>query len=210
MRIGREESSRIRLQSLRKHISDAACNMGVEGRICDAKCVSACPDCGSTACQCRCSADCPVAPLLLSSDPENYPIEPAIMPLVFEMKRLGVFRPCWSCEGHQSPDGSVWKIPRVWFYSDSEVHLRLLSDGLKDLRIAKRLNCPWQVAVTFSDPENPETTFSLEPAVAPDPTYALAALRKDAMTIACLLQDILNGKARQLQRTASYALNAAG
>ena len=210
MRINREESSRKRLQHLRKQISDAACNTGAEGRICDAQCVTVCPDCGSTACQCRCSADCPVAPLLLSSDPENYPIEPAIMPLVFEMKRLGVFRPCWSCEGHEAPDGSAWKIPRVWFNSDSEVHVRLLSDGLKDLEIANRLHCPWQVAVTFSDPDNPETTFSLEPAVTPDATCELAGLQKDVMTIARLLQDILNGKARQLQRTASHALGAAG
>jgi len=53
----------------------------------------------------------------------NFPIESGIAPLVFELKRLGVFEPCWSCEGHNDPGGNLWKIPRVWFYCDSVVQV---------------------------------------------------------------------------------------
>ena len=39
---------------------------------------------------------------MLSSDPERYPIEPGIVPLVFALRGLRVFEPCWSCEGHDA------------------------------------------------------------------------------------------------------------
>jgi len=98
-------------------------------------------------------------------------------------------------------DGRVWKIPRVWFYSDSVVHVRLLSEGLHDLRIKNQINVPWQVVLTRSDPDNPDTTFSLEPA----PIHALEAniedLRSDAATIADNLGKIMSGNAEALSRT---------
>jgi hypothetical protein len=99
----------------------------------------------------------------LSSEGARYPIEPGVVGLVFEMKRLGVFTPCWSCEGHPQPDGTPHKLPQVWFYSDSLLHVRLLAAGVSKLKRDGRLSTPWQVAVTYSDPENPETTFALEP-----------------------------------------------
>ena len=105
------------------------------------------------------------APRALTSDPANYPIETGIVPLVFEMKRLGIFEPCWLCEGHLNPSGDLWKLPRVWFYSESMIHIRLLVDGLKDMEVAGELANSWQIVVTFSDPDNPETTFSFDPVV---------------------------------------------
>lgn len=100
---------------------------------------------------CSCSDGCPTALLTFSVYPYRYPIEPAIPPLVFEMKRLGMFSPCWSCEGHLSCVASISKLPKLWFYCDSTVYLRLLATGVNNLKHAGRLQSPWQIAVTFSD-----------------------------------------------------------
>jgi hypothetical protein len=176
MRIDRRKQTASRARRLADEIAEAVESQGVDGRVCRETCTIVCPTCGSTACQCACSPHCPQAPQALSSDPEKHPVEPAIMPLVYEMVRLGTFRPCWSCEGHLGKDGALWKVPRVWFYCDSVALPRLLSDGLKDLRHAGSLSTSWQVVVTFSDRDNPDTTFSLEPVDPPDRLPSLAAL----------------------------------
>ncbi len=76
----------------------------------------------------------------MSCDPDHHPIEPAVLPLVFAMKRQGTFQPCWSCEGHLGLDGTLWKIPRIWFYARSLVAARLLTEGLGDLYQAGALH----------------------------------------------------------------------
>jgi hypothetical protein len=105
---------------------------------------------------------CPAAPIALSTDPTS-PIETQIIPLVFELKRAGVFHPCWSCEGHNDPTGRLQKIPRVWFYANSVVHLRALGKVVDRLVAEKSLSARWQIVLTYSDLGNPDTTFSLEP-----------------------------------------------
>ena len=110
-----------------------------------------------------CRRDCPEIPAALSSEPERYPLETGIAPLAFELTRLGVFRTCWSCEGHNGPDGELRKVPRVWFYAESVLHLRVLAEALREIGFAEKLRVPWQVAATFSDPDNPGSAFSLEP-----------------------------------------------
>ena len=102
------------------------------------------PDCPRAGPE-RCSRHCPDIPRVLSSDPENHPLESRIAPLVYEIKRLEVFDPCWSCAGHDGADGALWKIPRVWFYCRSVVHLRVLADALKELHLDRRLSVPWRV-----------------------------------------------------------------
>ena len=164
MHIARRERLSDCIHKLRSQIVDAICPTNADGRICGARCTLVCPQCGSTACRCTCSPQCAEAPRALSSDPDRYPIEPAVLPLVFEMKRIGLFEPCWSCEGHLGTDGALWKLPRVWFYCDSMAHLRLLADLLDALEFSHRLAVRWQVVVTFSNADNPHTTFSLEPA----------------------------------------------
>jgi len=62
------------------------------------------------------------------------------------------------------------------------LYLRLLSDVLKDLEVEKKLNAPWQVCVTFSDDDNPDTTFSLKPARI-ESNMALHALQTDVRVI---------------------------
>jgi hypothetical protein len=99
----------------------------------------------------------------LSSEGVNGPVESLIAPLVFELKKLGVFYPCWSCEGHNDQSGKVWKTPRVWFYADSVIHIRALDNAIEKLFNSRRLSMRWEIVVTHSDSENPDTTFSLEP-----------------------------------------------
>jgi len=206
MRIERRDNPAGRLQRLASEIAEAAGAHGIEGRVCSDSCTVRCPQCGSTACQCDCSPDCPDAPRALSSDPERFPVENGIVPLVFEMKRLGLFAPCWSCEGHLRPDGSLWKLPAVWFYCNSMVHVRLLSQGLSKLLAGRRLSAPWQVAITYSDPDNPETTFALEPSRTADAPLSLPALRRDAGVIAGALSQMMRDEGRILQREAGRTL----
>jgi hypothetical protein len=160
-------------------------------------CAPDCPNAGPG----RCSRHCPDIPRVLSSDPDKHPIEGRIAPLVYELKRLGVFHPCWSCEGHNGPDGGLWKIPRLWFYCESVVHLRVLADALDELHLNQRLSAPWRVVLTFSDDDNADTTFSLEPSLEATPA-PLAALQRDIETIAEHLRDAVFDEARKLSRTA--------
>ena len=163
-----------------------------------------CPDsvCGA-ACQIpdprNCSKSCPDIPNILSSDPEKFPLESRIAPLVYELKRLGVFEPCWSCEGHNKPDGSFWKRPQVWFYAHSVVHLRVLANGIKEIHLREKLNVPWKIAVTFSDSNNAETTFSLRPRIDRD-DITLIPLQNDVDAIASALHAQVRAEALKLAR----------
>ena len=135
----------------------------------------------------------------MSSDPENSPLESRIAPLAYELKRFRNFEPCWSCEGHNGPDGSLWKIPRVWFYCESVVQVRVLSDAVSEHRLAAQLSAPWRVVLTFSDPDNVDTTFSLEPSLGPN-RPKLSALQRDIDIIAEHLRDATFAEARKLSR----------
>ena len=168
------------------------------GRICGNHCTARCARCGSTTCLCRCGPDCPDAAQALSSEPDRYPIEPAILPLVFALKRSRVFEPCWSCEGHSGADGSFWKAPMVWFYCRSMLYLRLLSDGVNRMKGLGGLRAPWQVAVTYCDPVNPNTAFSLQPLISDCPDLSLPELQGDAREIARMLETVMDERARSL------------
>ena len=82
MRIERRDRSFDRNRWLGSEIAEAAACTGVEGRVCGDRCTRQCSQCGSLACQCECSPDCPDAPRALSVDPDQHPIEPAITPRV--------------------------------------------------------------------------------------------------------------------------------
>ena len=149
------------------------------GPVPDPVCCAHCPDRDPSI---GCHRDCPAAPRRLSSEGEYNPVEPRVAPLVFELKKLGVFYPCWSCEGHADLAGKPWKIPRVWFYADSVVHIRALSRGVDRLFNARRLSARWQIVLTHSDADNPDTTFSLEPE--PPVDNALSELHSDLRVLA--------------------------
>lgn len=167
------------------------------GRACGASCKIVCSSCARTDCPCMCSPSCPMMPLALTSDP-GYPIESLIAPLVFELHRSGVFKPCWSCEGHVSPDGQLWKIPRVWFYADSMVHVRVLAEALASLAAGGATHVPWRVLLTHTDYANPDTTFSLEPDLSGKAEVGLDGLQRDAGTIAEQLKTVVMSESRRI------------
>lgn len=199
MKIDRIKASAAKSVAAGEEISKVF-DLKVQGRVCGALCNKKCPECGASDCQCSCSPDCPDLPRTLSPEPDLYPIEDAIAPLVFEMKRTGIFVPCWSCEGHLSPNSpSLWKIPQVWFYCDSVVHLRLLAEMLSQLKIDNVTKAQWEVAVGFSDVDNPDTTFALRPQMKPDHGYSLWQLQADAAAMARELEPALSRKAAKLK-----------
>lgn len=195
MKIERKKSDRRTDAGVQADLEEVSVVPALMGRVCSPDCDVVCPSCSSTSCACSCSSDCSRISTELTSDP-NFPIESGIAPLAFELKRLGVFEPCWSCEGHNDHDGKPWKIPRVWFYCDSVVHVRLLSDVLKELEIDELINVPWQVRLTFSDEDNPATTFSLEPEIGSQ--ISLGALQEDIKVIARYLAPMFTRRAEVL------------
>ncbi len=200
MRIERRAMSAKQTRRLGEEIAEAAFAECIDGRVCGEICTIKCGRCGSISCQCMCAPDCPDAPKHLSSDPDKHLLERGIAPLVFEMKRLGMFRPCWSCEGHVNAEGSLWKLPRVWFYCDSVINVRLLAEVVCKLKTTERLSVPWQVVVNFFDPDNPNTVFSLEPVPLTGDKGTLSALQSDAVEIAKSLEPVISKHALRLQR----------
>jgi hypothetical protein len=134
----------------------------------------------------------------MSSDPDRFPIEPDIVPLVYAFHSLLVCRPCWSCEGHLGPDGALGRVPSVWFYAGSVVYPRLIDEHVGDLGLRRDVENDWRVSVTVADVTNPYTTFSLEPSASSGDDGDLDALRRDARTIADGLVDGIRGKAREV------------
>jgi len=210
MRIGRPVSSTDRDRQRRVEIERAVASQPIEGRVCGEACAKTCPQCGAGTCQCMCSPQCPDIPRAISSDPDRHPIEPAVAPLVFALKRTAKFQPCWSCEGHLGLDGRIWKLPRVWFYCESMVEIRLLTDGLMSLEQSGVLNTAWRIGVTFSDPDNAETTFSLEPAQPLDESVDLPALQADLSKLAYALPEAMNSQAQNLLRETAGDAKRAG
>ncbi len=156
MRIERRQPRHGNLTGDREALEEMASAVIRQGPVCS-------PNCERAKCQ-HCSRDCPYIPQTLSSDPGRHPLEPKIAPLAYEIKKLGVFWPCWSCEGHNDQHDNLTKLPAVWFYACSVIHLRVLGESVSDMYYERQLSSPWQVRLCFSDPDNVSTTFSLEPA----------------------------------------------
>ncbi len=111
----------------------------------------------------------------------EHPLESLVAPLVYELHRLDGFRACWSCEGHDR-FGSLWKQPQIWFYTENQIHVRVLADALSALQLKKVLRTDWEVVVTFSDPDNLDTTYALRPKQG-DKTPTLDNLQADLRTL---------------------------
>lgn len=149
-------------------------------------CVMPCTCSGSISCTCACHSGCGHAPASLSSDPVRFPIEPAIVPLVYALASLRVCQPCWSCEGHNDKGGVLHKLPRVWFFSKSVVYPDVLTRFLSLVKTTKKLSVDWQVCSVYWG-GNLESTFSLEPKLHPGDRPALAELQADVKKIAANL-----------------------
>lgn len=151
----------------------------------------------SVTCCCSCSADCLNVPRQLSSDPDLYPIEPRIVPLVYELNALRVVEPCWSCEGHAPQLGKPMKLPQVWFTSPSPKYADLLMQHIGDLYAKKKLAYSWIVALNPYNPGGDAVTYVVRPdlaRVSGDPK--LDMLQLDLQTIAKELRTILCALAR--------------
>ncbi len=142
-----------------------------------------CPCCGSPSCTCGCSSDCAEAPRQLSVEPDLYPIEAAILPLVYALSALRVCKPCWSCEGHYDAAGKLYKLPRVWFFARSITIPDVIAEHLARLRSERRLAYPWMVSVVPRG-DSLDTAYSIEPKLGPDSDPNLARLHHDVRTIA--------------------------
>lgn len=165
------------------------------GPIADPVC---CSDCEDYDPESSCCNDCQYAPAHLSSDP-SLPVEKLISPLVFELKKFGIFHPCWSCEGHNNMMGEITKLPSVWFYSDSVVHVRVLENSISKLFFDKKLSSQWHIAVGFSDYKNPDTTFNLTPLIT-DKKPTLFNLQKDVTTLAEYLPTVFREECDRLMK----------
>lgn len=129
--------------------------------------------------------------MYMSSEPERYPIEAKIVPLVFEMFSTGVTTPCWSCEGHTTEDGArIVKSPRVWFYSGSTLYPRFVAEHTDDLLFRKKIEHKWPVQV-LGWANSLETRFSLEPVVESKEGSNLKVLQREAAIIAESFSDRL-------------------
>jgi hypothetical protein len=200
MRLERKEQNQ-KLKAAAKQALDVVTSAAHKtGRPCTSDCRRNCDKCGSTTCTCMCKRDCRFISTILSSDPEQFPLEERIAPLVFEINKLGIFRPNWSCEGHVGLDGKIWKIPRVWFYAESVLHVRLLADSISKMSIEKKLKCPWQVVLTFTDNDNLDTTFSVEPIFEEAKKLSYKQLSDDIYALAENVGAMVSARAQELSR----------
>ena len=147
-------------------------------------CTVSCPCSSSIVCGCNCSPECEHLATSLTSDPSKYPIETEIIPLVYALGCLEGCDTYWSCAGHEDKDGNLFKIPRAWFYTRSVVHVRLIQQHVATLSNTGKLNYSWFVRATFSDFDNLDTGFSIEPENLNNSDMKLDQLHQDIVIIA--------------------------
>ena len=178
-----------------------------------------CPDCNipcncikrSRTCGCGCGPDCANIPAQLSSEPEEFPIESHVVPLVYGLTSLRVVETCWSCQGHETTDGKQIKIPQVWFSSPNATYPELIARHLANLRSKKNLGYDWDVTINVYSPGGGATTYIIKPDLTtvidkPD----LGRLQRDLHSIAhalcfsirCLAQDELRAINSQPRKSA--------
>jgi len=152
-------------------------------------CMTPCPCSDSVSCTCRCGPQCREAPVMLSSEGDKYPIEGKIVGLVFGINALRISPPFWSCEGHEFQDGSIRRIPQVWFYSRSLIYPRIFSELLDGLYSKKRIVNPWHICLAYSK-NDIDTSFSMEPNVKNITNPSLKSMQQDAKNIS---EDLIHG-----------------
>ncbi len=167
-----------------------------------------CPCRGSPVCTCGCSSACAHAPRQLSSEPDTFPIEPGILPLVYALSSLRVIFPCWSCEGHFHDSGAFRKLPGVWFFARCLAYPSVIAAHLSDLRIAGKLARPWHVRVVDWG-DDVESTFSIEPEASAMDDPGLDRLRRDVHVISADLQTHVKRLAAGLVSALDAALKTA-
>ncbi|MCH8187949.1 MAG: hypothetical protein IIB66_04470 [Proteobacteria bacterium] len=173
-------------------------------------CELPCPSSGSLTCACHCSRTCPHAPREMSSEPDEFPIEPGIVPLVFALYSLRQVEPCWSCEGHVKEDGTFWRLPQAWFYCRSQVLPRIIADAVSQLRSQGVTQATWIVNVTYAAEESLDPVFAIRPDLSLSEPYDLRTLRRDVEGLADGLLEAVRERARHYLKAGSLQRRAAG
>lgn len=130
--------------------------------------VRPCPDCHirfgkeTTLSASNCSMDCKYAPRHMSGEPDKWPIEPGIVPLVYALYSLRLITPCWSCEGHLSAGGEINKLPKVWFYAASDFYPKMIAQVIGQLQAHHKIGDSWEVRVLPFSQSMFSTTYSIE------------------------------------------------
>lgn len=159
-----------------------------EVRPCE-KCKDICScDKKSQFCCCDCTVDCEKAPRKLSSEPERYPIEINILPLVYELSTLRYIEPCWSCEGHIINE-KLDKTPQVWFYSDSEVYVKLLNDYFFNMFNNRLLSSEWEIVVSVFQNDINSTQYILRPKITSTSKENLDKIHRDIKKVSIGMND---------------------
>ena len=158
-------------------------------------CTVPCSCSKSITCTCLCSPACSHCPTRMSSEPDRYPIEEKIVPLVYAFNTVRVTPPCWSCEGHlNESDGEIHKFPRVWFYSRSVLYPRLVAEHVDGLLFKKSIAHAWCVRV-LSWASSLDTRFCIEPSLSLDEKPSLSELQNEVKVIAETLNAGIREKA---------------
>lgn len=148
-----------------------------------AGCNQPCPCSQSLSCTCMCGPDCEHVPMVMSSDPERYPIEGKIVALVFGFNCLRICPPYWSCEGHTFPNGELFRVPQVWFYSRSMIYPKMIREYVFNLTHTKAIQYPWQICLAYTE-NSLETGFSIEPDIKAIVNPDLHVMQTDAQVVA--------------------------
>ena len=132
----------------------------------------------------------------MSSEPEQYPIEEKIVPLVYAFYASRVCIPCWSCEGHMTRDGvGMVRAPQVWFYSRSSLYVRFVAEHIEKLCVSRKLSNSWTVRV-LAWGAGVDCRFALLPELDPSAEIDLPALQRQVGVIAETLAQSLKERAR--------------
>ena len=171
-----------------------------------------CPSCHDEKPQTKgcqdCSPACPYAKQQMSSEPEKYPIEEAILPLVYAFYSLRLLMPCWSCEGHNNGHGDIFKTPKLWFYTTHDFYPKLIAQYVSGLKGEGKLNNHWGVRILPFSQTMFTTTYSLEPLDINTNETNLASLQQDIKTIAQnLRQGLFKLANHYIQRANKSPLN---
>ena len=130
-----------------------------------------------------CSAQCPAAPEEMSSDPQRYPIEVGIVPLVYAFYTMRLMMPCWSCEGHTDRNGVLVKTPKLWFYTTSDFYPKLVAQYVSTLKGTHKIKNHWVVRLLPFSQSMFTITYSLEPLEASPESIDLNSLQNDIKVI---------------------------
>ncbi|MEW6989683.1 hypothetical protein AADZ91_03250 [Colwelliaceae bacterium 6441] len=141
------------------------------------------PDDPSITSTAHCSIDCAEAGRKMSSDPNKFPIEEHVVPIVYAIYTLRLLMPCWSCEGHENDNDELIKVPKIWFYSVSPFYAKLIAQSLSTIKYKNKLHFEWSIKVLPFSQSMFTLTYSMEPEISTKETFVLKNLHHDMRVI---------------------------